>query len=260
MDAALETHPEMEEPLRLQRDLIAAANALEGDQVQLSVDAESARERLKAGKPVLTAPQRDAFRDARMAFAEQVCGLITANRPELAQAIEDIRARLPALVGTGQERDTEGAWLAEFKQDDTMQQLVAFVARQAEMPFLHALATKASAVVDDLPPGQTSCPICGSQPVIAALRKPDGDRSLMCGACLTEWPVRRVGCPFCGSKETEGFTYHIDKDPAYRLYTCSACTRYLKTVDERQAKDVFPLPLEHTLTMGMDLAAIEQGF
>jgi FdhE protein len=172
----------------------------------------------------------------------------------------EIRAHLPALAGTAQEKDPDGSWLAELKQDDTMLQLAAFVARQAEMPFLHALASEASEVVKDLPPGQASCPICGSQPVIAVLHKPDGDRALLCGGCLTEWPVHRVGCPFCGSKETEGFTYHIDKDPAYRLYTCSACGRYLKTVDERQAKDVFPLPIEHTLTLGMDLAAIEQGF
>jgi formate dehydrogenase maturation protein FdhE len=250
----------MEEPLRLQRDLIAAADAVEVDQDRMSVDAEAASERLTAGKPVLTAPQRDAFRDARMAFAEQVCDLIAANRSELAQAIEDIRAHLPALVGTAEEKDLHGARLAELKQGDTTLQLVAFVARQAELPFLHAFASKAAEAVEDLPPGQTSCPICGGQPVIAMLHKPDGDRALMCGVCLTEWPVRRVGCPFCGSKETEGFTYHIDKDPAYRLYTCSSCARYLKAVDERQAKDVFPLPIEHTLTMGMDLAAIEQGF
>jgi formate dehydrogenase maturation protein FdhE len=68
----------------------------------------------------------------------------------------------------------------------------------------------------------------------------------------------RTGCPFCGAKEDQ--KYYPSEDGVYRLYVCSNCNRYLKTMDLRELfRDVYPM-VERLLTVGMDLAAQQEGY
>jgi formate dehydrogenase maturation protein FdhE len=46
----------------------------------------------------------------------------------------------------------------------------------------------------------------------------------------------------------------------HRLYVCPACREYLKTVDLRKARRVVQPMVERLLTVGMDLAARDEGF
>jgi formate dehydrogenase maturation protein FdhE len=67
-----------------------------------------------------------------------------------------------------------------------------------------------------------------------------------------------LGCPFCDSTDEQH--YHPSDDGIHRLYVCPVCNRYLKTIDLRQtARPVQPI-VERLLTVGMDLAAHEEGY
>ena len=101
------------------------------------------------------------------------------------------------------------------------------------------------------------CPVCGGRPNLALLEEERGARRLLCSRCNSVWNYGRTGCPFCRSKEKQ--TYYPSPDNVYRLYTCPDCKRYLKTVDLRELhRDVVPV-VERLLTVGMDLAAQQEG-
>jgi FdhE protein len=101
------------------------------------------------------------------------------------------------------------------------------------------------------------CPVCGGRPNLALLEQSKGARQLSCSRCDGSWGYRRVGCPFCGSEGKQ--TYYPSQDGAYRLYVCSDCHRYLKTVDLREIqRPVYPL-VERLVLVGMDLAAQQIG-
>jgi FdhE protein len=105
---------------------------------------------------------------------------------------------------------------------------------------------------------QGHCPVCGGRPNFALLEKESGARKLMCSRCTSLWPYRRLGCPFCASQEKQ--TYYPSRDGAYRLYVCPHCNRYLKTIDLREVyRKVYPM-VERLLTVGMDLAAQQEGY
>jgi FdhE protein len=72
------------------------------------------------------------------------------------------------------------------------------------------------------------------------------------------WGYSRVGCPFCKSKEKQ--TYYASEEQLYRLYVCPDCHRYLKTIDLREVhREVYP-EVERLVTVGMDLAAQQEGY
>ena len=57
-------------------------------------------------------------------------------------------------------------------------------------------------------------------------------RSLVCGFCLTEWPMPRIVCPACGEHDFDAlFVYRADEFPAVRLDACDSCDTYIKTID-----------------------------
>jgi hypothetical protein len=102
------------------------------------------------------------------------------------------------------------------------------------------------------------CPVCGGRPNLAMLTAPRGARQLACSRCASLWGYSRMGCPFCKSQEKQN--YYLSEDKVYRLYTCPNCNRYLKTVDLRELhREVLPV-VERLLTVGMDLAAQQEGY
>lgn len=101
------------------------------------------------------------------------------------------------------------------------------------------------------------CPVCGGRPNLALLEEERGARRLLCSRCNSQWNYGRTGCPFCRSREKQ--IYYPSEDNVYRLYTCPDCKRYLKTVDLRELhREVVPV-VERLLTVGMDLAAQQEG-
>jgi FdhE protein len=106
--------------------------------------------------------------------------------------------------------------------------------------------------------GHGHCPICGGRPNFAVLEEEKGARRLVCSRCNSLWPYARFGCPLCGSKEKQ--QYFPSEDGVYRLYVCPDCNRYLKLMDLRGVyREMYPA-VERLLTVGMDLAAHQEGY
>ena len=103
------------------------------------------------------------------------------------------------------------------------------------------------------------CPVCGGRPNFSILDEETGAMKLMCSRCASLWGFRRMVCPFCDI-EARPATYYPSDDGLYRLYVCSACKGYLKTVDLREARRVVHPMVERLLTVGMDLAAHQEGY
>jgi FdhE protein len=102
------------------------------------------------------------------------------------------------------------------------------------------------------------CPVCGGRPNFALLGEDTGARQLMCSRCTALWSYRRVGCPFCSTEERP--SYYSSEEGLYKLYVCAACKGYLKTVDLREARSVVQPVVERLLSVGMDLAAQQEGY
>lgn len=105
------------------------------------------------------------------------------------------------------------------------------------------------------------CPLCGHQPFISKLRLEDGSRMLKCSFCYFEWRFPRLTCPFCGKTEEREFYYlFAEDDRAHRIDLCDNCQRYLKTLDERSLKKEVNLLAEDILLIGLETAAIQEGY
>jgi FdhE protein len=102
------------------------------------------------------------------------------------------------------------------------------------------------------------CPVCGHEPFMAILRRPNGRREVECGLCATRWEVGRGACVFCGDEQREGANFlYYDLESPYRVNLCEKCRRYIKSVDERKmAGDREPVLLaEHIATLYLDALA-----
>jgi hypothetical protein len=124
--------------------------------------------------------------------------------------------------------------------------------------YLQAAADRLLPEVDISEWQRGACPVCGGQPDFAWLSREDGSRRLFCPRCHAIWPYKRVTCPFC--ERDERVAYYPSADEVYRLYVCRDCGRYLKAIDLRRTdREVLP-PVERVLTIGLDLAARQDGF
>jgi FdhE protein len=104
------------------------------------------------------------------------------------------------------------------------------------------------------------CPICGSQPGLAALEH-DGGRFLFCHVCWHKWQVQRIFCPFCENKDAKTLGYfYSNEEKENRVDTCSHCQQYIKTVDTRKIDRPFYPSLEQVATLHLDMKAEEAGF
>jgi len=205
---------------------------------------EAARRALAEGRPLIELTPLPLDAPALRALADEVCTITARHRPELAEALEAIRARL-----------SDGGLLDEGTFAD---EVGAFVRTQAWRPLLRAWAARMAEQVEIADWRQPICPFCGSPPDLGALGAEDGRRYLLCSRCDTEWAFARVACPFCG--DTRHQAYFPGEDERYRLYVCDACKRYLKVVDLRRGWRPVMLPVERVLTIPMDLAARQAGY
>jgi len=106
------------------------------------------------------------------------------------------------------------------------------------------------------------CPLCGSKPLVGALR-PEGDggkRSLICALCANEWEYRRMVCPACGEEDVHKLAVYTAKEfTRVRGEACDTCHEYIKTVD--LTKDGHAVPVVDELaTIPLNLWAAEHGY
>lgn len=107
------------------------------------------------------------------------------------------------------------------------------------------------------------CPVCGSSPAMAYLRKDDGKRILWCQFCGTKWSFLRLKCPFCSNENQQTLRYFFtNENDAHRVYLCDKCKKYVKTIDQRKLKEEIDLDLkwENLATLELDYMAKKDGY
>ena len=141
-------------------------------------------------------------------------------------------------------------------------ELLLFLAKNSINPLLEAYADQLKGYIDQKKWWKGYCPICGSKPIIAALRKKEGERFLLCSSCGFEWRFSRMTCPFCGTQEREKHRYFfIEKESkAYRVDVCEKCKKYIKTIDTREVYEDVALFVEDIGTLHLDIIAQKEGY
>ncbi len=107
---------------------------------------------------------------------------------------------------------------------------------------------------------KSSCPICGSEPILSLLKGQHGLRHLLCSRCGCDWKVDRVSCCVCGSQDAGSLQYfQSEGDAAHRIDSCDRCHHYIKTIDCRILEAPDPL-LEDLATLHLDIVANRNGY
>jgi FdhE protein len=260
---AREDHEELAELLSFYYDLyrvqLKAKARLTGPDVR---DEMAMRWRLEGGIPQLTFEQLNIEPAAFARLVADVAAVLARHNPgwdlDVAdEAPEELVALARQIFETWETLTSPGVGAASEGQSGWRGSPVALAVGFGLAPHL----LKAADVI--LPELKLDgwvhgyCPVCGGRPNLALLEAERGARRLLCSRCNSLWHYSRVGCPYCKSKEKQ--TYYVGPDGVYRLYICPDCNRYLKTVDLRELhRKVIP-EVERLLTVGMDLAAREEG-
>ncbi len=103
------------------------------------------------------------------------------------------------------------------------------------------------------------CPLCGWEPDFGAITE-SGDRRLICGRCLGQWPREGGSCPFCGNDDRSGMRSFAMGDGRYRVEACDVCRRYLKVHDARHAPRPILVAVDSIATLPLDAAAMQRGY
>lgn len=137
---------------------------------------------------------------------------------------------------------------------------LAFLAYHSVRP---SLVRCAEALASRLDPDRWErgvCPVCGSPPVLSALRE-EGARHLVCSFCWHEWRSPRLFCPYCETKQSGSLHHFFDEaHPGCRVDLCDNCKKYIKTTDLRERTGLYYPPLEQVSTLHLDIRAKEMGY
>ncbi|MGD9309324.1 MAG: formate dehydrogenase accessory protein FdhE [Desulfosarcina sp.] len=143
---------------------------------------------------------------------------------------------------------------------DVPQEVLSLLFYLAIKPSLEIGARMLSDHLTDSQKNRSSCPICGSAPIIGELDA-EGSQWLHCGLCWHRWPFVRLACPFCTRDKDRPQEYiYTESEPEYRVNLCSGCRHYLKVVDTRHLTRTFCPPLEQVASLHLDMLATQKGY
>lgn len=264
LTTAREQHEELGDLLDFYYDLFEiqfeAKSALSGPEVR---DDMAVRWRLEGGIPQLTFDQLGLDPEAFAQLVTRVSEVLVHHNPgwqslQKETPPEDLIVLAQEVFETWDTLTAPKPDARESRDGSWSDQSAALAVGFSLAPYLQRAAEVIVPQLDLDLWTQSHCPICGGRPNFALLEEARGARQLMCSRCNSVWPYARIGCPFCESKDKQ--MYYPSTDGVYRLYVCPACNRYLKTMDMRELfREVHP-EVERLLTVGMDLAAQQQGY
>lgn len=265
--AALEevrkARPDLGETINLHIQVIAARSAIQVEPPQLEVDELEVARLMDERTPLLRRWDLEWDLDTFTALATGICDIGIRNRQDLAAQFQEVRE----LLNSGREQVTAlvSAYLREGRVDqpelpEETGDVLSFVLIHALHPFTSAFAGPLTPLVKDEQWYQRRCPVCGGEPDLGYLEKEVGGLRLLCSRCDTLWTFRRGECSYCGNSDKDTFAYYLSDDETYRLYVCDNCKRYLKVLDGRQTPARPLLTLQRIITVGMDVAARQQGY
>lgn len=216
-----------------------------------SVPAGEVAARLDAGQPAMTAETLALDGPTLAELARQLIAVIRAYRPDWPGARPPAPARCLRIAGD---------WLATGDPPVSSQAEIdtaTLAVRLATAACLREGRARLEPVVTGHDWGRPVCPYCGGRPALAVLAREDGSRRLFCPRCHGLWAYRRTACPSCDAPASRFFQ---GASKEQRLYVCDRCRRYLKTIDLRETSREPVWPVEHVLTVAMDLAAQQAGY
>jgi FdhE protein len=139
----------------------------------------------------------------------------------------------------------------------TSQQFLAFAYLQ---PFAEFARGAAHLQLENY--SSSICPWCNRRPALGVLRQQGdaGQRNLICGFCMAEWPFRRVVCAGCGEEEpTKLPVYSAAEMPHIRVECCDSCHGYIKSVDLTKNGLAEPV-VDELASIPLNLWAQERGY
>jgi FdhE protein len=226
-------------------------------------DEEALKARLFQGLPLLSFAQLPIEADRFAGLVSTVAAMLTEYNPDLAE--QTVPDNSTACLALARQRFQEGQSVEgkpgkEQAEDEGEADLVQVSVDLALKPYLEWAAEKVLPHVDQERWKRRYCPVCGGAPDFAFLGEEAGTRHLLCSRCSSQWVYSRIGCPFCGTHDHKKLSYYLGEDEVHRLYVCQACRRYLKAIDLRKAGRRVLFPVERVTTVGMDVAAQQEGY
>ncbi|MBW2308025.1 MAG: formate dehydrogenase accessory protein FdhE [Deltaproteobacteria bacterium] len=230
-------------------------------ELPMQVD-EKFQKKLEGGLPVLDRESLPLDKEALRRFLEPMLDLLEERKRDEIKKIRSAIAddRIDPVIWVRAALSRAKAEAANNK-DLLDEGLVAFLAHHAASALLGRYAQQYDSTLASIVWEQGYCPICGGLPHMADLRGPEGRRFLACGTCNRKWNFPRMTCPFCGNKEQERLGYFwAESEKEYRVDYCTACKKYLKTVDLRERETPLDLEIEDAATFHLDLLAQKKGY
>lgn len=194
-----------------------------------------------------------------------VSEFVVEKRPQTKESI----AMLNELVGSLnlEEIAQKALWLdldylyLAVEGSEASSELFLFLVENAIRPQLRAWSEKLPELKEKDHWNQSYCPVCGQNAIISRLRPGDGQRSMFCGHCFTEWEYRHMICPYCNNDDHQTIDIlSIEDDRFDLIYTCGKCKGYIKTLNERQGGKAGNLFVEGARTFFLDLLAEREGY
>jgi FdhE protein len=151
----------------------------------------------------------------------------------------------------------ETIWTATAAQPSAAEEFLAFAYLQ---PFAEFSRAAARLQLENY--SSAICPWCNRKPALGVLRQQGdgGQRNLICGFCLAEWPFRRVVCAGCGEEDpTKLPVYTAAEMPHVRVECCDRCHGYIKSIDLTKNGLADPM-VDELASIPLNLWAQERGY
>jgi FdhE protein len=271
--ALRKAHPELEEAIDLQEQLIRASltSARAAEALPFALPREHLIARLHEGVPML----HDQTAHVDVHYAADLFSRLV----NLLQQRDDteLRSRLDVLVGAA----TSGALepqrlfseafvqhhehLAEIADAAGVDiELLTTIVAQAVAPLLRAYADRLLPLlerIDDVRWQRGYCWVCGAWPSLGELRGVELAQYLRCAACGSHWRWQRLECPYCANDDFRSLqTLTVEGEPRFRISVCDRCKGYLKVGNAFDPPPAEFLALDDVASLHLDVVAIERGY
>lgn len=197
---------------------------------------------------------------------EDDLGVARAALPGLLRAVEaggppELAEEARLLLRAGED-EIDSMLIEQWREPSDTR----FFAKAFLQPYARWLAESgAQPLGRDLERRESRCPFCGGSPQVSFLHTLEpgaegGGRGLVCSACLTAWPFRRVVCAGCGEERPAKLGYF--QSPEYehiRIEACDTCRHYIKGVDLTRLGLAVPL-VDEVAAAALDVWAREHGY
>lgn len=268
IDSVVKERPSHKEVLKFLKEVMTEQDMIRSKvkTVPVEIEEENIKVKIKEGFPLVD--KRDLTLDIASAtrLFRRLCKVLNRNK----KASRDVKRISQALLGKDidltelfKQAGTENEeYIAEVSKKLGLEDgVLSFLTRNSIKPIFEAYASELKGYVDQERWWRGYCPICGSEPVMAELKK-EGARFLVCSSCSYEWRFMRLKCPFCENDNHEKLrNFYTEKEgKAYRVDVCEKCKRYIKTIDTQElGKEVIPL-VEDMGTLYLDVLAQKEGY